>query len=202
MFTSTSAKSASAVKDGLPIQAVKLLSQREDYSTCHVCVPGDSHRLAAISLDGKFYSFLRFVKEASKAIRILQRLSEKGRQAVLTPAGRGYAIWGEEPTGTLATRKGTDTRSISPTFGPADCWIIGDRQPGFRTCSLKVPDLPDIVPGLAKGQKLFSLYRREKDAETTLKLASRLSQRGDEVVLLTADEGHALCIYEPGATVA
>lgn len=181
---------------------MKLLAQRDDYTTCHIYVPGDSHRLPAISLDGNFYSFFRSLNDADKTLGLLLKLAAKGNQAVMTPTRRGFAIWVYEAAGILAAPTGQLPRSLPPSFGPANCWLISDRQPGFRTCALKVPDLPDTVPGLANGQKLFSLYRREKDADMTLKLGARLSQRGDEIVVLVAEEGYAICIYEPGATVA
>lgn len=201
VLTSTSLNTLSANSDN-SLQPVKLLAQRDDYTTCHIHVPEDEHRLPAIALDGNFYSFFRTLDDAAKTLSILLKLSAKGDQVVMTPTRRGYAIWVYEPTGILASPKGKTPRSIPPSFGPANCWVISDRQSGYRTCSLKVPDLPDTVPGLANGQKLFSLYRRERDADTTLKLGARLSQRGDEIVILSAEGVYAICIYEPGAIIA
>lgn len=201
MLTSTALNSQFTPAE-LPLQPVKLLAQRDDYTTCHVFVPEDGHRLPAIALDGNFYSFFRSLHDPDKVLSILQKLSAKGEPTVMTPTQRGYAIWVYEPSAVLTSPQGKSPRNLPPSFGPANCWIISDRQPGYRTCTLDVPDLPDPVPGLANGQKLFSLYRREKDADITLKLGSRLSQRGDEIVILVAQQTYALCIYEPGATIA
>jgi hypothetical protein len=201
VLTSTSLNALSTDGDN-SLQPVKLLAQRDEYTTCHIYVPGDSHRLPAIALDGNFYSFFRSIDDSSKTLNMLLKLSVKGNQTVMTPTRRGYAIWVYEAGALLATPSDKAPRTLSSSFGPADCWLISDRQAGYRTCSLKVPDLPDLVPGLANGQKLFSLYRREKDADITLKLGARLSQRGDEIVILVAEEGYAICIYEPGATIA
>jgi hypothetical protein len=191
----------------LSLQPAKLLSQRDDYTTCHVFmpeagVPAGGHRSPAIVLDGHFYSFFRSADDPVKILSLLQKLSANGELAVMTPTPRGYAIWVYEPDAQLAAPEGQQARALPPSFGPANCWIINDRQPGYRTCTLKVPDLPDTVPGLANGQKLFSLYRREREADTALKLSSRLSQRGDEIVIVLAQQEHAICIYEPGATIA
>jgi hypothetical protein len=200
--TSTALNSVSTQEERL-LQPVKLLAQREDYRTCHIQIPGEAGRLPAIALDGKFYSFFRSLQDPAKALTVLLKLSALGNQAVLTPTHRGYAIWVNEPAAVPSTPTGQpNSRYLSPTYGPADCWIIGDHQPGYRTCSLKVPDLPDIVPGLANGQKLFSLYRLEPSPDSALQLGARLSQRGDELVILHGAEGYAICIYEPGATVA
>ncbi|NEQ47856.1 MAG: hypothetical protein F6K00_31740 [Leptolyngbya sp. SIOISBB] len=189
------------------LQPVKLLSQRDDYTTCHIFVPevgapDGGHRSPAIALDGLFYSFFHSSVKPVKILRLLQKLSAKGELTVTTPTSHGYAIWVHEPEAELATRKGKQSRTLPPSFGPANCWLIGDRQPNYRPCTLDVPDLPDTVQGLANGQKLFSLFRRESDADMALKLGSRLSQRGDETVILVSEDAYAICIYEPGATIA
>ena len=185
-----------------PLQPVKLLAQRADYTTCHIYVPEDTHRLPAIALNGRFYSFFRSLNDPAKALNFLLKLSIKGNQVALTYTRQSHVLWVYESDGQLATSRGKAPKVLSSSSGPANCWVIGDRQPGYRVCSLKVPDLPGVIPGLANEQKLFSLYRREKDADATLKLGARLSQRGDEIVILCTGEGYATCIYEPGATVA
>ncbi|MGF1458426.1 MAG: hypothetical protein ACFBSG_05305 [Leptolyngbyaceae cyanobacterium] len=200
MLTSTPALNPRLIQPKSSLQPTKLLGQREDYTTCHILLPEEGERLPAIALDGHFYSFFRSLDDPQKILRILLKLSAKGERTVMTPNKRGYAIWVHEPTAVLATSKGKASRQLPSSFGPANCWIISDRQPGYRLCTLNVPDLPDAVPGLAQGQKLFSLYRREQDADNTLKLGSRLSQRGDEIVIVISNNNYGLCIYEPGAT--
>ena len=185
-----------------PPQPTKLLAQRDDYTTCHIYLPDEQQRLPAIALDGNFYSFFRSLQDATKTLSILRKLSAKGEQTVMTPNKRGYAIWVYESDAVLATGRGSKTRNLPPSFGPANSWIVSDDQAGYNTCSLKVPDLPDVVPGLTNGQQLFSLYRQESDPKTALSLGSRLAQRGDEIVILVGDAGYAICVYEPGATIA
>ena len=199
MQTSSSRFAASRTQS---LQAVKLISNRSQYSSCHIRVPGDDHRLSAIALDGKFYSFFRSLTDGAKVAGLILKLTARGNEIALTPTRFGYALWVQEPEAAPAIPESHHSpRTISPTFGPADCWVISDRQPGFRTCSLKVTDLPDIVPGIASDRKLYSLYRRDQEVDTVFKLASRLTQRGDEVVLLVSKIGYALCVEEPGATL-
>lgn len=183
------------------LQSAKLLNSREQYATCHIRLPDETERLPAIALDGKYYSFFRSLEDVQKTLGLILKLTARGEQVALTKTRRGYVIWVHEPDASPAAPPNARSKTLPPIFGPADCWVISDRQSGYRTCSLKVPDLPDTVPGLADSQKLYSLYRREQDAENVLKLAARLSQRGDEVVLLVSKAGYALCVYEPGATV-
>ncbi|MEL6381122.1 MAG: hypothetical protein AAFQ89_01345 [Cyanobacteria bacterium J06626_18] len=186
-----------------PLQPAKLLIQREDYVTCHIQVPEESQRLSAITLDGKFYSFFRALKEPIKTLGLLLKLTARGNQVAMTPISRGYVVWVHEPDGApVKSATQTSPNLIQPTFGPADCWVIGDRQLGYRACSLKVPDLSDTVLGLADSkQRLYSLYRREKNPAQSLKLAARLAKRGDEVILLVRKASYIICIYEPAAVI-
>ena len=202
MFTSPS-HSSSSNEIAPPLQPVKLLTQRDDYVTCHIQIPEETRRLSAIALDGKFYSFFRVLKEPPKALDLLLKLTARGNQVAMTRTRTGYVIWVHEPEGLLATSdKQIVPRVIPLIFGPADCWIIGERQPDYRACSLKVPDLPDPLLGLANSrQKFYSLYRREKDPAEALKIAARLTRYGDEVTVLVRKEEYVLCIYEPAAKI-
>lgn len=201
MLTPKSASSDTA-KANQPIQPVKLLTQRESFTTCRINVLGDTERLPAIAMSGKFYSFFRSVSDPNKTLGLMLKLVLRGNEVAMTLTSKGYAIWVHEPDGSLVTAPPEKTpRLLPPTFGPADCWIISDRQPGYRVCSLKVPDLPDKIPGLASSQKFYSLYRREKNAANTLKTSARLCQRGDEAVIVVSKTGYVICIYEPGATL-
>lgn len=181
---------------------MKILISRDQYATCHIQVPGDAHRLSAIALEGQFYSFFRSCQQVTKALGLTMKLTGRGDTVVVTSTSRGYALWVYEPDATLAAPSQGKPRPVPTLVGPADCWVISDRQPEYRTCNLKVPDLPDTVPGLTDGTAYYSLYRRERDGDTALKLVARLTQRGDEVILLTTSEGYILCIREPSATLA
>ncbi|MEO1095501.1 MAG: hypothetical protein AAFX01_11440 [Cyanobacteria bacterium J06638_28] len=200
MYTSTSVITISN-PSRLTSQAVKLLSQREDYATCHIHIPGEPQRMPAIAVGDRFYSFFRSLKDSQKTLGILLKLSNRGNQVVMTPTSRGYALWVYEADATLASNSRGRRRTLATTFGPADCWIVSDRQPGYRICSLRLPDLAKTVQGITNGQKLYSLYRREQSSEAAIKLATRLCQRGDEVVVVVGTSGYVICIYESTATV-
>lgn len=200
LLTSPNMTLTAADSKQLP-QSTKLLAQRDDYTTCHISLPDEPQRLPAIALDGNFYSFFRSLQDAAKTLNLLRKLSANGEQTVMTPNKRGYAIWVHESDAVLATNRGSKARNLPPSFGPANSWIVSADQSGYNTCSLKVPDLPDMVRGLANGQRLFSLYRQESDPKTALSLGSRLSQRGDEIVILVGDASYAIYVYEPSAIV-
>jgi hypothetical protein len=180
------------------LQPIKLLSQREQYTTCHIQVPDEPERMAAIALNGRYYSFFRRCHQVHKALGLMMKLGGRGDAVAVTSTRRGYVLWLHEPDAIAPT---TRTSTILPSLEPADCWVISDRQPQYRSCNLRVPDLPDTIPGLTDGQRCYSLYRREEDGDAALKLAARLTQRGDEVIIVVvAGQGHILCVREPSAT--
>ncbi|MGD1907904.1 MAG: hypothetical protein ACFB0C_18215 [Leptolyngbyaceae cyanobacterium] len=197
MFTSSLSPSAVVST----CESVKILTDRDQYSTCHVTIPGESERLPAVALNGQFYSFFRSSADLTTTFKLVVKLTQRGDAVVLTQTKMGHVIWLIEPDAQVASSS-AKARSVTPNFGPADCWILRDRQSGYQPCTLKVPDLPETVPGLAMGQKLFSFYRRDRDGSNALKLAGRLTQRGDEVVVLLAQDTYVLCVREPVATVA
>jgi sulfur transfer complex TusBCD TusB component (DsrH family) len=197
VFTSSLSPSVSIA------EAVKILTHRDQYDTCHITIPGEPDRLPAIALNGQFYSFFRSSGDLTTTLKLVMKLTQRGDAVVLTQTKVGHAIWLVEPEAQRSTpRKGKAARSVTPNFGPADCWILSDSQKGYQPCTLKVPDLPETVPGLAMGQKLFSLYRRDRDGLNALKLAGRLTQRGDEVVILLTQDAYVLCVRELAATLA
>ncbi|NER82844.1 MAG: hypothetical protein F6K42_25470 [Leptolyngbya sp. SIO1D8] len=201
MLTLPSPHAASQKMDS-SVQSIKLLTQRESYTNCRIYIPDEADRMPAISVESKFYGFFRALSDPAQTLRWLFKLTQRGDQVAVTSTKKRYVIWVYEPDGSLVksnAKKAPNT--ITPAFGPADCWVIHDKQPGYRVCSLKVPDLPDTISGIAQGQKLYSLYRRENDAANTFKLAARLCQRGDEVVIVVSSASYAICISEPGATI-
>lgn len=186
------------------LQPVRILTQRTDYDTCHISVPDESGRLPAIALAGRFYSFFRSLHDPNQVIGMLLKLSSRGEQMALTLINQGYVLWANEPEAKPAppTQEG-QIRLFTPTFEPSACWVISSRQAGYRPCSLTVPDLSSTLPGLIREPDCFySLYRREQDAGKILKLATRLIQRGDEIVLLVGKMRYIICIREPNATLA
>ncbi len=178
-------------------EAVKILIQRDQYETCHITISGERDRLAAVALNGQFYSFFRSSTDLATTLKLVMKLTHRGDAVVLTQTKTGHVIWLAEPDGQVSA----PLKKLSPSIGPADCWILNDSQSGYGPCTLQVPDLPDTVPGIAMGQKLFSLYRRDRDGSNALKLAGRLTQRGDEVVILLTQGTYVLCVREPAATI-
>lgn len=188
----------SSIAPAQKIAQCRLLLGREQYSPCHIVVADVEKRLAAIALDGKFYSFFKSVPEGSKALKIAAILSGRGEEVVITQTPKGYAAWLQEPGAQLAPAK--QMRPISPVFGPSPCTVLRDRAL-FQPCRLSVSDLAAPLVGIQFQDSLYSLYRKEKNADEAIKIAAKLSQHSDEVVVICAKENYVICVLEPTAVI-
>jgi hypothetical protein len=75
----------------------QILDSRNQYRFCHIHVPEELDRLAAIQVNGEYYSFFKVVKERQKALQVAIRLVDKGHEVVITPLAKGEVIWTLEP---------------------------------------------------------------------------------------------------------
>lgn len=81
--------------------ATKILESRSQYSPCHIRVPDLDHRLAAIAVEGQYYSFFKIVKDRSQALEVAARLARRGDQTTITSTTKGEVVWVLEPEATL-----------------------------------------------------------------------------------------------------
>jgi hypothetical protein len=71
----------------------KLFLQKGEYQTCHICFDDTQEHIAAITVNQKFYSFFKTVRDRDKALDTLGRLYDSGSDAIITQAPKAYAIW-------------------------------------------------------------------------------------------------------------
>lgn len=62
-----------------------------------ISVPDIAQPLEAVFTSGKYYSLLRVVKDREAAIELVDRLTQKGNETVITQSDRGFSIWVLEP---------------------------------------------------------------------------------------------------------
>lgn len=74
-----------------------VLSLREQYETCRVSLPDVTERVLAILFDGQYYRFVKLANDREQALRVAQRLDQRGETTVITDLGDRYAIWALEP---------------------------------------------------------------------------------------------------------
>ena len=75
----------------------KLLESREQYHPCHVRVPDLEQRLAAVLVDGSYYSLLKVAKDEAQAMELASRLVNRGNDTVVIKNFKGYTVWVVEP---------------------------------------------------------------------------------------------------------
>lgn len=180
----------------------KILGDRRTYVSCHIRVPDVDHRLPAIALDGKFYSFLKAFKDAKKALTVASRLGKREDEAAITLTSRGYVLWALEPQARFVPPAHEPKFSLRPAFGPPACLLLSNSQ-SYERCLLRVADLDKTIAGIRFQDSLYSVFRVETGAESTINLISKLANRGDMTLLeLTQDGQYLVAIQEPTALLA
>ncbi|MGG6239833.1 hypothetical protein ACQ4N7_14500 [Nodosilinea sp. AN01ver1] len=176
--------------------ACKLLFDRDLYAPCHVRVPDTDHRLSAIYVDNQFYSFLKIVPEARKAVDIVLRLGKRDHTAAITLTRRGYAVWAHEPGARYAPPARQPNYGIRPVFGPQPCLMVADKS-AYQTCRLQVPDVTKPLMALTYNNRYYSFFKQDTDAARVLEIAAKLARRGDETLLVIEPPTLTLALLEP-----
>lgn len=182
----------------LPTSAIacKLLFDRDLYTPCHIRVPDTDHRLSAVYVDNQFYSFLKIVPEARKAIDVIARLGKRDEIAALTQTRRGYAVWAHEPGARYAPPHRQPGYGIRPMLGPQPCLLVADEN-AYQTCRLQVPDVSKSLMALTYNNRYYSFFKQDTDAAKVLDLAAKLARRGDETLLVIEPPMFTLALVEP-----
>lgn len=183
----------------LPSHAIycKVLNERKTYVSCHIRVPDLDNRLPAIALDGKFYSFLKAVKDAEKALTTISRLGKGEDEIALTLSRRGYALWAPEPQGRFSPPQRDPRFSLKPAFGPPPCLFLSDAST-LEPCQIQVADLSKSVAGVRVNSDFYSVFRVEPEAQTSIQIVGKLASRGDTTLLGRARDGQYLIgVLEP-----
>jgi hypothetical protein len=176
--------------------ACKLLFDRDLYAPCHIRVPDADHRLSAIYVDNQFYSFLKTVPEARKAIDVTMRLAKRDDTAAITLTRRGYVVWGHEPGARYAPPARQPGYGIRPVFGPQACLMVADES-AYQTCRLQVPDVTKPLMALTHNNRYYSFFKQDTDAAKVLDIAAKLARRGDETLLVIEPSRLTLALLEP-----
>lgn len=179
-----------------PAMACKLLFDRDLYTPCHVRVPDVDHRLSAIYVDNQFYSFLKIVPEAHKALNVVARLGKRDYTAAITQTRQGYAVWAHEPAAVYAPPARKPSYTIRPVFGPQACLVVTD-ETTYQTCRLQVPDVTKPLMALTHNDRYYSFFKQDTDAAKVLDIASKLARRGDETLLVVEPPTFTLALLEP-----
>ncbi|MCY7273729.1 MAG: hypothetical protein LH702_08275 [Phormidesmis sp. CAN_BIN44] len=165
----------------------KILESRSQYRSCHIRVPDESDRLAAIQIGDQYYSFFKVVKERQKTLQVAARLVYRGDEVVITHVSKGDVIWILEPDA------GSQKKPASHLYK-----ILQDDWE-YESCVISVPDIAQPLEAIFTSGKYYSLLRVVRDREAAIELADCLTQKGNETVITQSDRGFSIWVLEPDA---
>ncbi|MBE9067539.1 hypothetical protein IQ260_12805 [Leptolyngbya cf. ectocarpi LEGE 11479] len=185
----------------MPVAACKLLTYKGQYSTCHIKVPDIDTKLAAIRIDGQYYSLFRQFDDAETAVSALNKLAQNtGDELALTQKAHDrYVIWVLEVD--AQAFKGPRQKGLGwPTYGPSKCLMLGEAKQ-YHQCYVQVPDLMEPVVAVHYEDRFYSVYQPGLDAAAALELAAQFTWRGNESAIAATPKGYAVCLWEPEAAM-
>jgi hypothetical protein len=71
----------------------------------------------------------------------------------------------------------------------------------FRCCHICVPDQEERLPAIVVDSQYYSFFKTAPNQESAMKIALKLSQKGDTPVLTKTSKGYAIWILEPEASL-
>ncbi|MDX2216452.1 MAG: hypothetical protein SFY66_24520 [Oculatellaceae cyanobacterium bins.114] len=172
-----------------------ILISRDQYLSCRVQVPDLERAITAIRIGDRFYSFFKAVPDCRKLLGIVVKLSYRGDQVAVTKVGKVYGIWVWEPDAQPLADV-TRGHQSPPLPAPAGCRILVSKQQ-YQSVDIYVPDLEQPLQAIAVDSRYYSIFRVESEAQRLIELVGKITQRGDETVVVRVDKGYSICILEP-----
>lgn len=189
----------------LPVQAPNdhrlspvILQSRHEYRPCHVYLPDSSDRVAAITVNGEYYSFFRVEKTEKRANEVCNKLSQRGYTPILTQIPKGFAIWTLEPDAQLVVAD--STASLTPSTPEQELSykiLVSTSQ--YKFCNIRVPDLKKQLIAIDFEDRYYSLFKTIDDVQQAVQIVKKLSHRGSETVITKNAKGYGLWVLEPDA---
>jgi hypothetical protein len=182
-------------------ESPRILESRSAYRSCHIRVPDQDQRLAAVFVDKKYYSFFKVAKNEQHALEVCSRLARRGDTAVITKTAKGYAIWVLEPEALLDNpSKTTHPSPSSQPVQPVLSQILEFRNQ-YQPCHIRVPDLDKRLAAVQVNDKYYSLLKVAKDRQHALEVAARLINRGSETIVIKNAKDYTIWVLEPEAVL-
>ncbi len=191
-------------QSSLPISAVDVdfpptvpLLSRSQYRSCHIWVPDIPDRQPAILLGMKYYSLFRVTKSKSEALELINKLSRKQPEIVVTVIPKGFGIWVYEPDAIADDLIRTQPKlELAAPTAPEKILVSRDQ---YQSCYIRVPDLDKPLVAIAVNNKYYALFKAVPDQSQALILLEKLEQRGDDTVITRTTTGYAVWVREVDA---
>jgi hypothetical protein len=176
-----------------------VLQSHSQYRPCHIRLPGDEHRLAAILVNGKYYGLVKVVRDFQQALAIRDRLTSKGNETFITPIAKGNAIWTLEVNARLDSPTSVHSSDLSKQVNSSTCKILSSHSQ-IQICRIRVPDLNEPLKAILVDSNYYGLFKVVDNRQQALELAAKLGLRGDETVITKTTQGDAVWVLEADAT--
>jgi hypothetical protein len=173
--------------------------ERTQYRSCHIQVPEDSQRLAAICVDGQYYSFFRLVKDRQKTLQISDRLAYHGNGVIITQTVKGDALWLYEPN--AQTKPLRPTPSDNQRICENSLWRILESLQGYQVCQVRVAGVTKPLEAIVVDHKYYGFMRRVRSEAEAIELADRLAKKGNASIITKSDRTYTIWVLEPDATI-
>lgn len=175
----------------------KILPSRSQYRACHIRLPGETQRLAAVLVEGQYYSLFKVVKDRSKALETCARLASRGNQTVITQTAKGDAIWILEPDAYQDSARATSLTS-TPQADNRVVRVIESRN-DYKSCHIRVPDLDKPMAAIQVEDKYYGLLKVVDTRQQAIDVAQRLLRKGNEAVVTRLAQGFGIWVWEAEA---
>ena len=196
MLPSTRAQSPVNQLDLIP----KILESREQYRSCHICLPGEEHRLAAIRVHDQYYSLVKVVQDRARSLEVGKRLTSAGTDAVVTRLAKGYAIWRLEPDAYVDACPRSSSQPMPPSTETPPCKILESRRE-YTACYINLSEDDRRLAAVRVDGNYYGLLKMVTTEQQALTLASRLQRKKVGVVITKVVQGYAVWFLEPNAVV-
>jgi hypothetical protein len=153
----------------------KILESRSQYRSCHINVPAETAALPAVQFEGRYYSFLKLIKDRTKTLQTAARLVYRGNQIVITTTVKGDVLWCHEPEAAIATPQ------------TSKLWVMLESDRDYVLCQIRVPDVTSVLTAIHYNHQYFALLRTVREVAQAIDLAERLSRKGHATVITKQD---------------
>ncbi|MBW4582465.1 MAG: hypothetical protein KME42_23085 [Tildeniella nuda ZEHNDER 1965/U140] len=178
----------------------KILESRDQYRSCHICLPGEDYRAAAVIVQGKYYSLVKVVQDRSRSLEIGNRLISAGTEAVITQLAKGYAIWRLEPEAYVDSCPRSPSQPLQTAIDLPPCKILESRN-DYKACHISLPDSEQRLAAVLVDGQHYGLLKVVTTQQQALMLAARLQRKEVGAVITRAAQGYAIWFLEPNAVV-
>jgi hypothetical protein len=180
----------------------RILTSRTQYRSCHIRVPDDTQRLAAVLVGTKYYSFFRLIKEHQKTLQVAARLVYRGGEVVITKVAKGEVIWVYEPDVLVDDLVQEVALPLAQRRSESGLWVLLESAQDYQVCQIRVPDVAKPLEAIVFDRQYYGFMRRVRSQAEAIEFSERLGSRGNQSIITKSDRNYVVWVLEPDAAIA